>query len=1023
METLLVECIKEKGTNISENGWTSVIKGGINVKIGDKISVEGIAINAKGVASNTIEITSDELPGGFAPNKFAFSCSYYINDNAKYNCHLPTNGTIFQPNNSASSPELNEISGFIKSSTLGSTMPWKLASTTSGAWAPTDGERPTERDLGQHVGARYGYLNHTGNYTKSQPLYLLNTADGQYITRDTDDEYTENTYALKTDVIPFEVNIGYDTPANIADTLNDQFHNTRVNLPSLLTEFNGLGIPRYKDNGGSDTAGERLTRESNFVLKPSNGVINNISVSMNSSDYWLHNNPQSAYNHNLLVSQPEKYDATARLCKRGDMIGFSDIPSLDAAGNPEYWRLPEHQIYRLCSMPLIGSQVGSSDGVPDTFDLPNNLLIPLNLLFTEFNVKHLSKLLQAQKWYQGNPEKSTVEEFLTDTDRWVSGIAMNRWLECSVSGFPPDNLMTNGVFSPLWWVFQQGGNTNSDNPVNVVRPPIKSYFPAWTHFSDSWYDDNVFPPTLTTEPNRMNLQTPTNPILKAAKVVRLPSYKALLQKYNAGIQAMEVTFANDNTEVVCCLIVKGQSSTVATKPYDERAFYRVTSDVRPIGTVTGGGPESSFEGTNIFKTTEPGIYSTIAMFNYNGNTGAFAPMCHDTSGYASSKSMIISPFLVQRPPGDFVARVAPDTFLRPVFDPNTINTINTEVDLSIGAPNPTITYDLDTNRFEISNLHWSATKGVPNMNFLGDAAADASLPAVFINRAATSDAPIPVTTVGTAIRNAFFVPWKSGYYGRPEDEGVWKNECYHQESGISIENILLFNNGTQKYEVIDEIQFKNCLLDKMGFAYSDLVTDKRIIGAWAPRCNFIQGNGSNLLTTVEPQAQMALIQSLPSGTRTNFEMDSELAFGLDAATNGNNMYGLGGAKKNPSGFSASSSRITATSIPSELANPFWLIYSDIINGITFIGPDGHTANIVATIGREYLSGDYSYAFDAGYTFTATQNFTLTQIRTAILDPEFKKTDIGSNSIVIYKIERPITALQLAANFSEPKYKK
>ena len=95
-----------------------------------------------------------------------------------------------------------------------------------------------------------------------------------------------------------------------------------------------------------------------------------------------------------------------------------------------------------------------------------------------------------------------------------------------------------------------GGNTNSDNPVNVVRHPIKSYFPAWTHFSDSWYDDNVFPPTLTTEPNRMNLQTPTNPILKAAKVVRLPSYKALLQKYNAGIQAMEVTFANDNTEVV-----------------------------------------------------------------------------------------------------------------------------------------------------------------------------------------------------------------------------------------------------------------------------------------------------------------------------------------------------------------------------------------------------------------------------------------------------------------------------------------
>ena len=990
METLLVECIKEKGTNISENGWTSVIKGGIEVKVGDQISVEGIAINARGVSSNSIEIPSDELPGGFAPNKFAFRCSYYINDNTKYTCHTPTEGGSFQVFD-----KTKETGGYVTSQEVFASKPWNLERNPAGVWDATKGERP---DV--NAKSLYGFNNHYNNQTKCQPLYLMNVPGGEYITVPDEDGVTS--YTLKTDDIPFSVSIGYDTPANIADTLNEQFHNSSVNLPPDLTDFDAMG------SIDKATLFEKDIREANFILRPSNGVVNNVNCSMNSSEFWtggsgLTPDPtvgKSCYNHNIVVSQPEKFDATARLCKAGLMTSRSDIPAKDATVTPPAWELPLNSIYRLCEMPAKNSQ--NTGDTP--FDMPNNLLVPLNLLFNEYNVKNLAKLLDSQKWYQGNENKSTMEEYITDTDRWVSGIAMQRRLECASSGFPADDIQVDGVYAPLPWVVQNGGTTTADaGGTNPVRPPIKSYFPAWTYFSEEWYNTTVFPDSLTTLINNLNQQE-TDPIIDVASIDRSPANKELIKKYNAGIQCLDVLFIGGISKKVCCLVVKGSDSIDTVEPYDDRAFYRIDADVRPIGSFeparTEDGEDDNKSGSHIANA---------------GNLGAFAPMCMDITGYDCSKAIIISPFLVKQPPNDMTD-----------IDTDQISYINTEVDLSIGAPNPTILFNQDTNRFEISNLHWSATAGAPNMTATGDApGADGSLPAVFLNRPPSSG------TGDAEIRTSFFCPWGDGVTQGADASvaPVQNNPVYYAESGISIEDILLYNNGSGQFEAITENQYKGCLLDKMGFAYSDIITDKRLNGAWAPRCNFaLDKKAGDLLKDGDPKLtfpinQMNLIQSLPLGRTTNFEMDSTTSFGLDAVTSGNNSYGLGGPKSNACSFASVSTVISATSIPTQLANPFWLIYSDIINGITFIGPEGNTANIVATIGREYLSGDYSYAFDAGYTFTATANFTLTQIRTAILDPEFKKTDIGSNSIVIYKIQRPIAALQLAAAFQEPKYKK
>ena len=117
-------------------------------------------------------------------------------------------------------------------------------------------------------------------------------------------------------------------------------------------------------------------------------------------------------------------------------------------------------------------------------------------------------------------------------------------------------------------------------------------------------------------------------------------------------------------------------------------------------------------------------------------------------------------------------------------------------------------------------------------------------------------------------------------------------------------------------------------------------------------------------------------------------------------------------KSKLAGPSISSSSIFATNLPQKLVYPFWLIYSDIIGGITFHSSNsGAESNIIAICNRSYISGDFAYSFATDYVFTATKDFVITGITTQILNPDLTPADINDRTTIIYKVQKPLKMFQ------------
>jgi len=346
-----------------------------------------------------------------------------------------------------------------------------------------------------------------------------------------------------------------------------------------------------------------------------------------------------------------------------------------------------------------------------------------------------------------------------------------------------------------------------------------------------------------------------------------------------------------------------------------------------------------------------------------------------------------------------------------------------EDSLICGAYDPAFQWDAASSRFTISQFHNPVRRGDFNWTNGGDPLGPGN---TYYNLEIATDG---ATGGGDAAILAISNPYISYYkaWGLPTALTVAPNVGFtnmpicHTQCGVAIEDICLFNISTQAYEPIPIEDYEGCCLDRMGFAYRDLVVDKRFLfNGMNLRNNIARPRGLGKFdrtptTEIETKAELFRM-AVP--VRTNLEMDSALNTAMEINCVDGHGYGMGTNKGSNNIMAQTSMIITAKDMPKKLANPYWLIKSDIIDGITFIGGDGQPNNIVAVVGREYLEGDYSFAFGNNYSFVATQDMTLTQIKTQILTPEFKELNIDENSIVIYKIERQNEALQLVAQLQE-----
>jgi hypothetical protein len=126
-----------------------------------------------------------------------------------------------------------------------------------------------------------------------------------------------------------------------------------------------------------------------------------------------------------------------------------------------------------------------------------------------------------------------------------------------------------------------------------------------------------------------------------------------------------------------------------------------------------------------------------------------------------------------------------------------------------------------------------------------------------------------------------------------------------------------------------------------------------------------------------------------------------------------NKTGLGNPHSNLPWFpsvdvGAPSNIITAESVPKQMLRPFYCLRSSLLDDISAYYGSDDSGILLPTMGvvtKTTTSGDFFIGGDDSLTFTVTKPKVVTSITTAITDPDGSFSRIDDNSAVIYKISK------------------
>jgi hypothetical protein len=339
-------------------------------------------------------------------------------------------------------------------------------------------------------------------------------------------------------------------------------------------------------------------------------------------------------------------------------------------------------------------------------------------------------------------------------------------------------------------------------------------------------------------------------------------------------------------------------------------------------------------------------------------------------------------FTMSRPEATIVQIITSEKYqLNPPTTNIAYNTIQKTI--SIGSPDMTCEFDDQRGRFAFKNMYW--------FNRIGNtrqAGKDADNP---LN-------PDPEQEVITSneVADNFFITLasKSVYYTK------------YALSGVGLVDISVLDEEENRY-LIDrynnediEAKFTGSLLERLGFTYEGLIN--------------MNGRAETIFqeqyyNTLEKTAYATFF---PYPLTCNPEIDTTfnqyISVNPQSAPQFNLNTQLDLEKIN---VSASSAYIYATNLPRKLASPYWIIASDIIDGVKFV-KDGIPVNCLAVCNRSYISGDFAFSFATDYTFKADIPFTISSIKTKVLTQDLLPADIDNGTSIIYKIQKAYQSLQV-----------
>ena len=955
MKTTIIECAKNQSISSTESRWTCSLKEGKVVKIGDLISVEGISINSIGIGGNIIEIPP------------------VINNDV---------GTLY---NSIDRPLTSLF--------------------------PDEKYSPSAQSLVCGL-----YLHHNYKDTCGMPFsnYLSSVhIQGCFIDND-------NTLLAPNS----NPNYGYilGNPANLpSEKFEDitEYPAFTANKTNLGSRFYAVAPYVYNDNNGEQIdignmeapstynpanfiEWRMVTTELRFEVDKGYDSPENIATNINKQFNmgWV---SSASFQNGLTRNFIQNDDGiTGQLVSNKGSIYTIPVNSnyVDVVGGGNYfYQLPFFLYpefvsagYNLISPLTVKEVVFNKDGLgfqssqgeilnmnklPDNgahLDFPQGTLLVSNILWNGGNCDRVRKYLWSQGGFNGgfkiddgvflDPENETMTEeyYKKHPEIFSRFIDMGR-IQDDVP-LAPVGLSPYTLFTPIETAF------------NPDRDDIKSQLKMKISYTDERWDSAIAPIPMIGGGIGMELSYQiVEKFLDGAGDEILP--REMAKRYNINVVCVKCSSANNPNPLPVIAFVLDEVTPVDLKPplyysnfilYDPAFYRRSNSSIKPIG---------------------------------------------------------------WRKQIDVVVPAPPLT----IEDYESI--------LQLGAPNPTFSFDEGLGRFQLSNLYWGhfigsgkSVTGVPSapeqiisMNKKGLRFGSAS------NQYQGAGAELPAPDLVLPCLTLSYADSGIGllYFGMKINNKENKWDYIQNTYNINItENV---NSDNYSNTIVEpEKYFKNSLLYRLGWNYDD------IFPTFGMARNLFLNNTYNqvpqllLHNPIPPISEIDIYKAIFNvGVRPltiNPYFSNDIATGLSINNYGQPMFDIhlqrgGGCdvapvinpdievpplppiEINSINISATTDYLTASRLPQKLEYPYWLVYSDIIGDVEFLGKGGQQNNILAIANRAYTSGDFAFNFATDYVFKATKDFVLTDITTEILNPDYSSSTIADGTIVLYKIQSPI----------------
>ena len=410
MNTILITCSKDKAQVNDEDGrFLNRVSNGVLVEKGDTISVEQIAINSIGVGSDIVEIPREIKNYDYYTNETLIKAAFYVHHNYEFTIQLPIiqaqgDGTTLQTDFSFTRPVINSgVPGqFVLQpeygymiGTVANAKPvsnFQLLKTTIAA---------TYAD--KIAGKRFWIITPEANLPASTPPDPVEGIPGYP---------TIATYRFFDTTIPLSVDVGYDSPSNIAGKLTEDLHSTLLHpLETPLNEKIELDDQPYESiNELYAGVGSKLMAS----VSSNDGAIAVLKANFTrpTPNIGAPGEQEASPIYECIAAlNPYLWIYGSRLLQGEGTLNYSYTTGLIGSGMG--WK--NNKIIENLPGALIGDYTKDTYSVMNLYDLPKKVvgavtwnsftkgyILVTNLCWTTPNVQNLAGLIHSQMNYQGD---------------------------------------------------------------------------------------------------------------------------------------------------------------------------------------------------------------------------------------------------------------------------------------------------------------------------------------------------------------------------------------------------------------------------------------------------------------------------------------------------------------------------------------------------------------------------------------------------------------------------------------------